>query len=100
MGATVSSTVTVNDPEPGFPCVSVAEQVTVIVPKSGNVVPDAGEQVTGVEPSTLSFADAENFTAAPDTDVASAVIGVGTVTMGPVVSTTFTVRDADAVFPA
>jgi hypothetical protein len=51
----VSWTVTVNDAEPVFPVVSVAEHVTVVVP-SGNVLPEAGAQVAGKGPSTASTA--------------------------------------------
>ena len=55
VGANVSRTVTVNDPEATFVAPSVAEHVTVVVP-SGNVAPDAGAQVVVTAPLTASRA--------------------------------------------
>jgi hypothetical protein len=84
---------------PGFPAVSVAEQVTVVAP-IGNVDPDDGAQVTGRDPSIASDADAENETAAPAGLVDGAVMSAGTVTVGPCVSATVTPKLAVPVFPA
>ena len=82
-----------------MPAASVAEQVTVVVP-SGNVEPDAGEQEAATEPDTVSVAEAEKLTTAPEGPVASTVILAGTVTVGGVVSTTDTLKLALPVFPA
>ena len=58
-GAMVSCTVTVNDPAPVLPAVSVAEHATVVVP-SGKVAPDAGAHVTaGAAGAVSSVAAAE-----------------------------------------
>ena len=54
-GPVVSFTVTVNDAELLFPCVSVAVQVTLVGP-NGKVDPLAGVQVTATVPSTTSLA--------------------------------------------
>jgi hypothetical protein len=51
----VTVTVTVNDPEPVFPWLSVAVQLTVVVPL-GKVLPEGGLQVGVSEPSTVSEA--------------------------------------------
>jgi hypothetical protein len=97
-GPVVSATVTVNDAAPVFPLVSVAVQLTVVGP-SGKVDPLAGVQLTGRGPSTTSLADAVKLNAAPVALVASTVALAGTVTTGPVVSATVTVKDAAPLFP-
>jgi len=56
-GPVVSATVTVNDPLPRLPWVSVAVHVTVVA-LSGNVAPLAGAHVTAILPSMASVADA------------------------------------------
>jgi hypothetical protein len=99
-GSVVSWTVTLNDADEVFPCVSVAEQLTVVV-VIPNVDPDGGEQVTPTEPDTASLAvGLVNVTTAPEPDVASVVLLPGTpLITGPIVSTTLTVNDADELFP-
>jgi hypothetical protein len=92
-------TVTLNDPDAELPALSFAEQDTVVVP-NGNVEPEAGVQVTVTEPSTRSVAEAENFTTAPLELVAGAVISAGSCNFGGVLSTTVTLNEAEAVFPA
>ena len=64
------------------------------------VEPDAGEHTGVTAPLTMSVADAVNDTAAPDSDVAAAVIGAGSVSTGGVVSRTVTVNEAEPVLPA
>ena len=99
-GSVVSWTLTLNDADEVFPCVSVAEQATVVVviPK---VDPDAGEHVTPAGPDTASLAvGLVNVTTAPEPDVASVVTLPGTpLITGPIVSTTLTVNDADESLP-
>jgi hypothetical protein len=95
-GPLVSATVTVNEAAPLLPFASVAVQFTVVGP-SGNVDPLAGVQLTGREPSTASLADAVKVNAAPVALVASTVAFAGTVTTGPVVSATVTVKVAAPV---
>ena len=85
VGAVVSLTVMVKDPDPVLLAASVAEQFTVVV-VIPNVEPEAGMHVTGTVPSTLSVAVAVYVTTAPDGPVASAVIGEGSVNTGGVVS--------------
>jgi hypothetical protein len=97
-GPVVSVTVTVKDAAPLLPLVSVAVHETVVGP-SGNVDPLAGVQVTGRGPSTPSLADAVKLNAAPVAPVASTVAFAGTVTTGPVVSATVTVKDAVPLLP-
>ena len=99
-GSVVSWTVTLNDADEVFPCVSVAEQLTVVV-VIPNVDPDGGEQVTPTEPDTASLAvGLVNVMTAPELDVASVVLLPGTpLITGPIVSTTLTVNDADELFP-
>ena len=96
----MSLTVTLKEALPALPRVSVALHVTVVVPNT-NVVAEAGEQVTPRPPSMLSVAVAENCTAAPACEVASAVMLPGTTTTGAVVSTsaTFTGKLALATLP-
>jgi hypothetical protein len=89
----VSVTVTVNEAAPLLPRASVAVQLTVVAP-TGNVDPLAGVQVTGRGPSTPSLADAVKLNVAPVAAVASTVAFAGTVTTGPVVSATVTVKEA------
>jgi hypothetical protein len=55
VGASESTTVTVNEQLPGLLTASVAEQVTVVVPFA-KVAPDAGTQVTAETPGQLSVA--------------------------------------------
>jgi hypothetical protein len=92
-GPVVSATVTVNDAAPVFPFASVAVHVTVVAP-SGKVDPLAGVQLTATLPFTRSFAVAVKVKLAPVALVASTVTFAGTVTPGPVVSVTVTVKDA------
>jgi hypothetical protein len=96
-GFVVSCTVTLNEALPVLPEPSVAEHVTFVVP-TAKVSPEDGEQPGVSDPETVSLADAENETTAPDGPVASCVIGAGTVTSGGVVSCTVTVKDSDVVF--
>jgi hypothetical protein len=56
-------------------------------------------QVTGRGPSTTSLADAVKLNAAPVAAVASTVAFAGTVTTGPVVSVTVTVKEAAPLLP-
>jgi hypothetical protein len=95
-GPTVSATVTVKEAAPLLPFVSPAVQFTVVGP-SGKVDPLAGVQVTERGPSTTSLADAVKVNAAPVAAVASTVAFAGTITTGPVVSATVTVKEADPV---
>ena len=88
-GAVVSTTITWNEADPGLPCESVAVQVTVVLP-SGKRLPDTGAQVGVMLPSTRSNAVAVNVAVAPAGPVASLVMSAGTVTTGPLVSTTIT----------
>ena len=90
-GAVVSLTVTSNELRPRFPRVSLEEHCTVVVP-SGNVEPEAAVQLTVRLPSTTSVALTVNVTAAPEAPVASATMSSGTVTAGPNVSTTVTLK--------
>jgi hypothetical protein len=80
-----------------LPCASVAVQLTVVEP-SGKVAPDGMEQFGVTGPSTTSFAVAVYVTTAPVGDVASTVIGPGTVSVGAVVSETTTTKLALRVF--
>src|SRR3989442_9264956 len=90
-GPVVSFTVTVNDAAVWLPCASVAPQVTVVAPNR-NVAPLAGVQLVAIGPSSTSVADAVKVYAAPAALVASTVAFAGTVTIGPVVSVTVTVK--------
>ena len=83
--AVKSPTVTLKVVVAMLPQASVAVHVTVVMP-GGNNEPDAGVHVGVMGPSTVSEADAENVTEAPDGPVASAVMSAGTVTVGGVVS--------------
>jgi hypothetical protein len=94
-----AGTVTWNDPDAELPALSFAEQVTLVVP-NGNVEPEAGVHVTDAVPSTRSEAEAENVTTAPLVLVACTVISDGSVNVGGVLSTTFTLKEAEPVLPA
>jgi hypothetical protein len=92
VGFVVSATVTSKVAEPVLPAASVALQVTEVV-VIAKVEPEAGLHVTGRLPETLSWAVAVKATTAPSGLVASSVgFGVGSVTVGAVVSTTVTVN--------
>src|SRR3989441_1370080 len=97
-GGVVSRTVIVKAAEPVFPCASVAVQLTTVLPIV-NREPDVGEQEGKSAPSTRSEALAENVTAAPPGPVASTESDAGTVNDGRVVSTAWTVKEAEATFP-
>src|SRR5256712_5398693 len=90
-GPVVSDTVTVNVLLPTLAWLSVAVHVTVVGP-NGNVAPLAGVQLTATLPSRTSVADAVKVKTAPVALVASTVAFAGTVTTGPVVSVTVTVK--------
>jgi hypothetical protein len=90
-GAVVSETVTKKLPLLLFPAASAAEHLTVVVP-SGNTLPEAIEQVTGRVPSTLSLAEAEYVTTAPDALVASALMLPGSCRTGAAWSFTSMVK--------
>src|SRR5512140_972048 len=77
VGGVVSTTVTLNEPCPVLPCASVALHDTSVVP-SAKIDPECGVHVVLTLPSTMSVADAENVTAAPDGPVASSVMFAGT----------------------
>jgi hypothetical protein len=82
-----------------FPEWSEAVQDTVVVP-SPKVEPEPGLQETDGEPSRASLADALKVTTAPLPEVASAVIGPGTVRDGGVESRTVTLNvPGDDVLP-
>src|SRR3989442_13028768 len=76
----------------------VAVQLTTVLPIV-NRDPDVGEQEGKSAPSTRSEALAENVTAAPPGPVASTESDAGTVNDGRVVSTTWTVKEAEATVP-
>jgi hypothetical protein len=81
-----------------LPALSVAEQSTFVVP-TGKVLPEDGVQFTVTDPSTMSEADAEKVTTAPDGPVASSTMSEGRVSVGGVVSTTWMLKLPDAVLP-
>src|SRR5439155_246778 len=91
LGLCVSRTVTVNEQVLVLCAASKAVQVTVVLPRA-KVLPLAGKQVTLSVPSTMSLAVAVKVTVAPAGLVASVVIGAGQLTVGIVVSRTFTVK--------
>jgi hypothetical protein len=97
-GATVSRTVTPKLPLARFPDPSVAVQVTVVVP-SGNRLPESGEHLGEMLPLTVSVAEAENDTVAPEGSVASSVLAPGTAITGRVVSLTVIVKPLLARLP-
>ena len=97
-GPIVSVTVTVKEADPVLLFVSLAVHVTVVGP-SGKVDPLAGVQLTARDPSTRSVAVAVKLNAAPVTLVASTVAFAGTVTTGPVVSVTVTMKVAAPLLP-
>src|SRR2546426_11635179 len=70
---------------------SVAVHVTVVGP-NGNVDPLAGVQFAATLPSSRSVAEAVKVNTAPAALVASTLAFAGTVTTGPVVSVTVTVK--------
>ena len=86
-GFVVSRTSTWNVALPVLPCPSVALHVTGVEPKP-KVDPDAGEHEVATLPSTLSLAEAEKLTVAPEFELASCVMSPGTETFGGVVSWT------------
>ena len=98
IGGVVSTTVTVKPAVLILPEASVAAHWTRVEPRA-NVEPERILQDTGTEPSTRSTAPAEYVMIAPAGLVASAVISVGRVKTGPIVSTTVTVEDAEPVLP-
>src|SRR4030067_25434 len=85
VGAVVSCTVTMKLLLPVFRLASVASQLTVVSPIA-KVEPETGAQVDVNGPSTRSDAEVVKVTAAPKELVASAVMSVGTITVGAVVS--------------
>ena len=95
-GGVLSRTVTVEDSEAKLLDASLAMHLTVVSP-SGKVEPEIGEQVGVNDPLTMSVADAEKVATAPVEPVASNVAGSpDIVTVGAVVSTTFTMNPAFA----
>jgi hypothetical protein len=83
-----------------FPEWSEAVQDTVVVP-SGKVAPEPGLQEMFGEPSRASVAAGVKLTTAPLPELASTVIGPGTVRVGGVESSTVTLKESLAeVFPA
>jgi len=99
VGGVRSTTVTLKEPEPVLPALSVTEQVTVVEPKA-NVEPDAGEQFGASGPSTLSTAETVKLAIAPAGPVASRVMSPGTVTTGGVLSWTVTEKVPLKALPA
>ncbi len=99
VGAVVSTTVTSNEPPVALPCASSAEQSTVVVP-SGYIEPLSGVHVTATVPSTTSLAEGAKATAAPLALVASAVMSLGKLMVGTVVSETVIPKSASPVLPA
>jgi len=96
IGASLSSTVTVNEHEPVFPDVSVALQVTDVVP-FGKVDPEAGVHV-GVTESQLSVADEVKLTTAEHLPGSVFwVMGAGQVTFGASLSCTVTENEHEPV---
>jgi hypothetical protein len=89
-GGVMSCTVTLKVADAGF-VPSVAVHVTGVVP-SAKVEPEAGVHVGVSAPATMSFADAENETAAPEASAAGAVKSAGAEMLGGVESTTVTVN--------
>src|SRR5260370_23716562 len=97
-GGVVSITVTVKVPFAWLPCVSVAVHVTVVGP-IGNVAPETGAQAN-VAASSGSVALTAYVTTAPLALVATAVMLVGRLRVGAVLSSTTTVALALPVLPA
>ena len=100
-GGVVSCTFTVNVALELFPLASVALQVTVVV-AIAKVDPDEGEHVTVLLPETTSCAvGVVKGTLAPKADIASCVMGPGTLVItGGVESTTVIVNVAELPFPS
>src|SRR3989454_107598 len=90
-GPVVSVTVTVKVLVPTLAWLSVAVHVTVVAP-NWKVDPLAGVQLVATAPSSVSVAEAVKVNTAPAALVASTVAFAGTVTTGPVVSLTVTVK--------
>jgi hypothetical protein len=97
-GGVVSITVTVKVPFVVLPCVSVALHMTVVGPM-GNVAPETGAQAN-VAASSGSVALTTYVTTAPLALVATAVMLVGRLRVGAVLSSTTTVALAVPVLPA
>ncbi len=95
----VAVTITWKDAEPGLPAASSTLQVTR-VSAMAKVLPEAGTQRGTRLPSTRSLAEALKLTGAPEGPVAGVVMSAGTVTSGPVVSTTMTWKLAEPVLSA
>jgi hypothetical protein len=98
-GDVVSSTVIAKPSASVLPAASVAEHSTSENP-IGKVEPLGGTQATETEPSTRSVADTVKEAVAPDASAASSVKSPGSVSAGPVVSSTVIVKLPVAVFPA
>src|SRR5258706_1313283 len=91
VGAFACTTTTLNVQVAGLPLASLAVIVTVLVP-TGNSEPEAGSAVTEGEGSQLSAAvGSVNVTIALLLDV-QIEMSAGQLTVGAMVSTTFTVR--------
>src|SRR3954454_8793588 len=73
-------------------------QVTVVFPR-GKIEPEGGSHVTITGPSTLSIAPAAKVTTAPSGPVASAVMSLGAVITGGVVSRTMILKEPVAMLP-
>src|SRR5690242_923208 len=97
-GGPLSWAVTWNEPAAVLPCASVAVHRTATVP-NGNVDPEEELQDTATGPSTMSNAEGAKETEDPDGPIASAMMSVGSVNAGGVVSRTITPNDPDATFP-
>jgi len=90
-GPVVSFTVTVNDAAVWLPCASVAPQVTVVAP-NGNVDSTRGRATDGDAAVKNVRRRGGVAEVPPAALVASTVAFAGTVTTGPVVSFTVTVK--------
>ena len=90
----MSSTVTMNEPEPTFPSESVTLHVTVVLP-SLNVLPEPGLQgaCEGPSLSSVALAGSGNVTTEPSGPFASTVMPLETVTDGAFVWFTVTGKD-------
>lgn len=98
IGGVVSVTETPKEPLARLPRVSSALQETS-VPPGANVEPEAGEHDTLLAPSTRSVALAVNDRVVPLLEVASRLMGAGSVRTGGFVSMTRTSKLPVAVFP-
>ena len=90
-GGVVSTTVTVKLDDDSLPSKSVAVTLTVVVP-SGKTLPPGGVTTSTGAGSTMSVAVTTKSTTAPVGPVAWAMIGLGAVITGGVVSSTVTVK--------